>query len=249
MRLTRVYVDAPLQSGEEIELPRAAAQHLGRVLRLDAGAALTLFNGHGGEFDAVISSVTRSAMRVRVGGHHLLERESPVIVTLLQGISRGEKMDLILQKATELGVTRIFPVSMARGTVRLDEAGAAGKHEHWQGVIASACEQCGRNRLPHLEAVQTFSQSIRADTSIVRLLLAPSDVAHSLPQLLQKTADGRQVSISLLVGPEGGFDEAEIGQAAAAGFEYCRMGPRILRTETAALVALAALQTLMGDLR
>jgi 16S rRNA (uracil1498-N3)-methyltransferase len=246
MRLTRVYVDARLKAGEELALPHAAAQHLGRVLRLDTGGPVTLFDGAGGEFDAVITATGRGTMTVRVGAHRDIERESPLAVTLLQGISRGEKMDLILQKATELGVTRIVPVAMTRSTVRLDEKGAASKLDHWRGVIASACEQCGRNRLPQLDAVQSLSQSLKSQNSGLRVLLAPVDEAPSLRELL-KDVVGDSHAVSFMVGPEGGFDAAEIAQAVAAGFRPCRMGPRILRTETAALVALAALQTLAGD--
>ncbi len=158
MRLTRVFVDATLSTGAALLLPPAPAQHLTRVLRLQAGAALRVFNGQGGEFDASIESIQRNDATVLIGAHHRIERESPLQVTLLQGIARGEKMDLILQKAAELGVAAVVPLTTARSTVRLDDATALRKQAHWQGVLIGACEQCGRNRIPAVAAASALPQ-------------------------------------------------------------------------------------------
>lgn len=247
MRLTRVHVAAALAPGGLVQLPAGAAQHLVRVLRLQAGAPLILFNGMGGEHEATVESIGRDAVAVRVGRHHAIERESALQVTLLQGIARGEKMDLILQKATELGVARFVPLASARSNVRLTPETAARKREHWQSVVISACEQCGRNRVPPVGAPAELAEAAQAERSGTRLLLAADDQAEGLPAVLSgKRADD---PLTLLVGPEGGLDPEEVRVAKLAGFTACRLGPRVLRTETAGLAALAALQALAGDFR
>jgi 16S rRNA (uracil1498-N3)-methyltransferase len=250
MRLTRVFVDAPLEAGAQLALPAGPARHLVRVLRLEVGAALRLFNGRGGEYEASIESVRRDAVSVRVGAHRDVERESPLRIVLLQGIARGQKMDLILQKATELGAHAFLPVMMARSTVRLDERSAIARQQHWQAVVASACEQCGRNTVPVVAAPAPLNQYLQPAEGL-RLLLAPGEGSLPLSTLLDCTATpgGNPGRIQLLVGPEGGFDPAETAAAVAADFQPCRLGPRVLRTETAGLAALAALQTLAGDLK
>lgn len=248
MRLTRVHVPAPLAPGAQVELPAGPAQHLTRVLRLAPGAPLTAFNGHGGEFDAVIETVQRSVVTVRIGVHHAIERESPLDITLLQGIARGEKMDLILQKATELGATRIVPLTTLRSTVRLTADTAVRKQEHWQGVVTGACEQCGRNRVPAVAAPVALVDAVQAAAPGLNLMLAPDAGAESLGTLLARHGEQRKLPpIALLIGPEGGLDAAEVSAARLAGFVSCRLGPRVLRTETAALAALAALQFETGD--
>jgi 16S rRNA (uracil1498-N3)-methyltransferase len=249
MRLTRIFVESKLASGDVLLLPPGPAQHLSRVLRLQAGAALRVFNGRGGEFDATIESLRRDAVTLRVSTQHVVERESPLQITLLQGIARGEKMDLILQKATELGVTAVVPLTTARSTVKLDDKTALRKQAHWQGVVIGACEQSGRNRIPAIATPLGLAAAAAADTSSLKLLLAPDDGAGTLKTLLQTAARAdAALQISLLVGPEGGFDPQETEIAKQAGFQPCRLGPRVLRTETAALTALAALQSLAGDL-
>jgi 16S rRNA (uracil1498-N3)-methyltransferase len=250
MRLTRVFVDAPLATGAQLDLPEGAARHVARVLRLAAGDALRLFNGRGGEFEALIDAVRRDGVSVRIGAHLGVERESPLSIVLMQGIARGEKMDLILQKATELGAQGFAPVMMARSTVRLDEHTAIARQQHWQAVVASACEQSGRNTVPTVAAPASLAQCLRAAEGL-RLLLAPGDDSLPLPALLAAAAAAGIAAprIALLVGPEGGFDPGETALALATGFQACRLGPRVLRTETAGLAALAALQTLAGDLR
>jgi 16S rRNA (uracil1498-N3)-methyltransferase len=247
MRLTRLFIDGGLAPGADLALPRGAAQHVARVLRLQPGDELRLFNGDGHEYEARVGLIARDGVSVLVGARMDANRESPLQVTLLQGIARGEKMDLILQKSTELGVAAIRPLMSLRSNVRLSKDNMERKHEHWLGVIRSACEQCGRNRLPELLPALRLADALTAVQEPVRLLLEPDDGAPGLRQLAlaENTVATR---IALLVGPEGGFDSTEIAAAHAAGFRSCRMGPRVLRTETAALAALAALQALAGDL-
>jgi 16S rRNA (uracil1498-N3)-methyltransferase len=245
MRLTRVFVDAPLAEGELLALPPGPAQHLARVLRMDAGDALVVFNGRGGEYAATIESVRRDKVAVTIGTHRAVERESALHTTLLQGLARGEKMDQILQKATELGVTRVIPVMTMRSNVRLDSTTAPRKQEHWQGVAVGACEQSGRDRVPEVAPPAMLSAALAATSAGLKLVLAPDDRVASLAALL---AAAKPESLALLVGPEGGLDPEEIAAAEQAGFIRCRLGPRVLRTETAALVALAVLQFAAGDL-
>jgi 16S rRNA (uracil1498-N3)-methyltransferase len=246
MRLTRVYLDAPLAAGGTATLSASAAAHITRVLRLEVGASVRVFNGQGGEWEAKIENIRKDLVTLTIGAHHAVECESPLQITLLQGIARGEKMDLILQKATELGVTRIVPLTMLRSTVKLDAATAQRKQEHWQGVITSACEQCGRNALPSLGAVSTLENAM-AESQGLRVLLAPDEQSLSMSTLLKAAAPAEQQHVVLLVGPEGGFDPRETAIAVSAGFQRCRLGPRILRTETAGLAAIVALQTIVGD--
>jgi 16S rRNA (uracil1498-N3)-methyltransferase len=221
-----------------------------RVLRLREGDACVLFNGDGFDHDVTIASATKRGVDAVVGDARAIDNESPLRLVLLQGIARGEKMDLILQKATELGAHSFVPVKMARSTVRLDERAALVRQQHWQAVVTSACEQSGRNTVPAVAAPATLSQCLGPAPGL-RLLLAPGEGSQSLSALLAGATPtgGLLQRIELLVGPEGGFDPAETAAATAAGFQSCRLGPRILRTETAGLAALAALQTLAGDLK
>jgi 16S rRNA (uracil1498-N3)-methyltransferase len=248
VRLTRVFVDAPLAAGEQLQLPADPAQHLARVLRAKAGDPLIVFNGRGGEFAATVQTLRRNEVTAQIGEHHAIERESPLDTTLLQGIARGDKMDQILQKATELGVTRVVPVTTSRSNVRLDAAAADRKHQHWQGVVVAACEQCGRNRVPDVARPMDIAAALTQATADLRLLLSPHEAAAPLDSLLHRPAAGTARAIAMLVGPEGGFDQQEIQRAEQAGFVPCRLGPRVLRTESAALAALAIVQALAGDL-
>ncbi|HEV7631689.1 MAG TPA: 16S rRNA (uracil(1498)-N(3))-methyltransferase [Steroidobacteraceae bacterium] len=246
MRLTRVYVAEALAGRDELALSRDTAAHLTRVLRLDVGDELRAFDGLGGEYTATIAAVDRQGARIRLGQHHAVERESPLRVTLLQGIARGEKMDTIVQKATELGVSRIVPFTALRSSVRLDADTLPRKRAHWLAVAISACEQCGRNRLPEIAAPVSLVEAVAGGTASLRLLLAAAG-GESLTRLLQAAPDPAQHGVRLLIGPEGGLDESEEQAALAAGYSACLLGPRVLRTETAPLAALAALQTLAGD--
>jgi 16S rRNA (uracil1498-N3)-methyltransferase len=257
MRLTRCFVPCALEAGVSLVLPEAASGHIARVLRLRSGDALTLFDGRGGEFEATIDAIERRGVRVRLGIHHAIEREAPVAVRLLQCLVRAERMDFIVQKATELGVASIVPVQSRHSVVRLDGSGSERRRQHWHGVAISACEQCGRNRVPEVQEPQTLERACAEDAADAgasvpgstspghaRLLLDPAGsqpLAGALAALRDATA------LTLLVGPEGGLRDDEIAFAQQHGFRSCTLGPRVLRAETAPLAALAAVQALLGD--
>lgn len=243
MRLTRVYVDAPLVAGQRQLIEGTAANHIARVLRLRAGDALTLFDGRGAEFAARIDSFSKDSVLVDVQERLAADRESPLILTLAQGVSRGERMDWVIQKATELGTTRIVPVFTERSVVRLDDKQAGKKLQHWRGIAIAACEQSGRNRVPQMAAPVDLHHFLQAaDQSATRLLLSPTG-ASRLDDVSPSSA-----AITVLIGPEGGLSDNEHEAALAAGFRPIRLGPRILRTETAAIAALTLLQREFGDL-
>jgi len=243
MRIPRIHVDHDLRPGREVLLPDQAGEHVARVLRLERGAPLILFNGDGYEFDAALASLAKHAVTAEIGQKRTVDRESALPLTLVQAIARGEKMDWILQKATELGVARIVPVVTDRTEVKLDAERAERRMAHWRGVLASACEQCGRNRLPDLEPPQALDRWLAAlgDAPALRLALLPEgDVTlRQFPQM-----DNGAI---LAIGPEGGFTANDVALLTQAGFHGLRLGPRILRTETAGLAALAALQAIFGD--
>lgn len=242
MRLTRVYVDAALEPGAHVMLTGSAANHLTRVLRLRVGAELTLFSGTGGEYSARIDAVKGAAVRAAVGEHRAIERESPLNLTLAQGVARGERMDLVMQKATELGVRRLVPILTERSIVRFTDRQAERKLSHWRSIAIGACEQCGRNRLPEVAPPVALTDYVKRNDGSLRLLLS----ARATARLVDAPRLGR--ALAVLVGPEGGFTELEQAAAVAAGFTPVRLGPRVLRTETAAIASLALLQRECGDL-
>lgn len=243
MRVSRVYVNGPLAAGERTLITGDAANHIARVLRLRPNDTVTLFDGRGGEYEAKLAELQGAKVIAEVGEHRPRERESTLEITLLQGIARGDRMDIIVQKATELGVTRIVPVITERSVVKLAPHTAHRKHAHWLGIAIAACEQCGRNRLPEIAQPGSISDAT-ADVSIAgarRIMLVPG-----AEKALNSVATGA-AAIALLIGPEGGLTSVESDVALRAGFTGCRIGPRILRTETASLAAIAALQTVAGD--
>jgi len=244
MRLTRVYVETPVAAGRRLVVEGSAVNHITRVLRLRSGDALTVFDGSGGEFGARIEEFRKDSVVVSVEDHRTLDRESPLSLTLAQGISRGERMDWIIQKATELGATRIVPVFTKRSVVRLDDKQAERKLQHWRAITVAACEQCGRNRLPDLATPIDFFDVLPESVTPgeTRLLLSPGG------DLRIDDLRDIQSGVTVLIGPEGGLDEVEQEAAIAAGFKAVRMGPRVLRTETAAIAALTILQRYFGDL-
>jgi 16S rRNA (uracil1498-N3)-methyltransferase len=244
MRTIRHYVDLPLVEGGCVDLPDVAVVHLVRVLRLGPGDRMHLFNGDGHDYEAELESAGKREARARVLARSAVGSESPLAITLAQGIARGEKMDLILQKATELGVARIAPVVTERTEVRLDAERADKRGAHWRGVLASACEQSGRARLPQLLPPRALADFLAAETSTLKLVLDPS-ASMTLAQIELAP----QASICLLVGPEGGLSDRDLAAARAVGFAGLRLGPRILRTETAALAAISGLNALYGDWR
>jgi len=248
MRLTRIWVSAALLPGAVVELPEQQANHVARVLRLAAGDTLCLFDGRGGEHEGVITEVGKRRVLVQLQRFRAMDRESTLATTLLLGISRSERMDMALQKATELGVTRIQPLIARRSTVKLDEANSHRKHAHWHGIVVGACEQSGRTRLPELLPAGTVQAACAGQTQGLRLVL-DVDGAMALPACVAAAGGQLKDGVTLLVGPEGGLDDAEIATATGQGFKPCLLGPRVLRTETAPLAALAALQVLAGDWR
>jgi 16S rRNA (uracil1498-N3)-methyltransferase len=243
MRLIRVFAAAALAPGARVTLDGTAARHLRRVLRLGPGDALTLFNGDGEDFPSRIAATGRGTVEVAVLGRVPARAESPFPITLVQGIARAERMDLVVQKATELGVAAIVPVATARSVVRLDAENRVRKTTHWRSIAIAACEQCGRARIPSIAEPRPLEDLlVEPADSAARFLLSPdADTA------LAAAARGPR-AVRLLVGPEGGLEGAERRAAVDAGYRACRLGPRVLRSETAALAALAILQAVGGDL-
>lgn len=239
--MTRIHLPPPLQAGAELPLPEEAFRHLVQVLRLREGETFIAFCGDGAEYEATLTQVAKRNAMLKLGERREVDRESPLQLTLAQCVSKGDRMDYTVQKAVELGVQRILPLLSARSVVKLDGERWEKKLEHWRGVIVSACEQSGRTRIPELAAVQPLERWL-ADCSESGLRLTLDPLAAQGIAALPATT-----SATLLIGPEGGLAENEIRQAAAAGFRGLRAGPRILRTETAGLAVLAALQARFGD--
>lgn len=246
MKVTRVHVAGGLAEGMVIDLPPDTAAHLAKVLRARSGDDVVLFNGDGREFAATVDSVRGPHVRVTVGPGAAVDRESALVVTLTQCLPRGDRMDFIVQKATELGVTHIVPVLSQRSVVRLDPRQAASKAAHWRAVAVGACEQSGRNRLPSMDAPRPLLDYLgEAAAGRTRLVFEP----QSAPAAAGSAGRDIGGQVEIAIGPEGGFSVDELEAFRLAGFERVALGPRTLRTETAAVVALAWLQTRFGDLR
>ena len=245
MNAPRFYSPETLSAGACVALSENAARHAVRVLRLREGDALILFDGRGGEYPARIVRAGRDDVVAELLAWRDCECESPLAITLAQALQAGEKMDLTVQKAVELGVQRVVPVASQRSVVRLEGERARRRVEHWRAVAASACEQCGRNRIPEISALESLRQWLArpVDGDVLRLLLDPR--SSNTLQTLTRPGGGQRVE--LLIGPEGGLAPEEEAMAVAAGFVGVRLGPRVLRTETAGLAALAAIQCLWGD--
>jgi 16S rRNA (uracil1498-N3)-methyltransferase len=240
-RVARFHTENPLRAGGVSLLPEDSAHHAVHVLRMRPGDEVVLFNGRGGEYAGRIAAMDRLRVTVDVLQHRPLERESPLAVTLVQGVSAGEKMDFTVQKATELGMAALQPVLAARSTGRIAGERAELKRAHWRRVAIAACEQCGRNRVPEVLPMLPLAQFCAASaTAGARLLLSPLGALG----LRAVKLDG---PVTLAAGPEAGFTAEEEAMLVEAGFLPVRLGPRVLRTETAALAALAALNALAGD--
>jgi len=238
MRLSRFFIDAPLSLGEH-DLPEAQAHYIGRVLRMAPGDAVQLFDGSGQEYLGELLEVGKKSVRVTLAQALPGQAESPLHVHLGQGLSRGERMDWAIQKATELGASVITPIVSERCEVRLKDERADKRLAHWRQVAISACEQCGRSTVPTIHSPVLLAAWLKARDEALKLVLHP--VAEPL------TSHARPASLAFLIGPEGGLSEVEVEQAKAAGFHAARLGPRVLRTETAPVVALAVAQQLWGD--
>ena len=243
MRLPRFYVALELAPGLECALPSAAARHAVQVLRLAHHAPIIVFNGDGHDYSAQLLVAPREPVRVAITSRSDSEPSAPLAIQLALGISKGERMDFALQKAVELGVTQITPLFTQRTQVQLDGARLTKRLEHWQGILIAACEQSGRRYLPTLTPAFAFTAWLEQADPNGGLLLDPL-AAHALPDL-----PAPPLAVTLLIGPEGGLDPREQAAALNRGFQGVRLGPRILRTETAPLAAIAAIQALWGDYR
>jgi len=241
MSSPRFFLDQPLALGARFSLPPGPARHAAKALRLTVNDTVTLFNGQGGEHTARIERIQKDEVAVSISGFNDVERESRLRVMLAQGISSGERMDYTLQKAVELGVVSIQPIAARRSVVKLTGERAERRVAHWQGVVASACEQCGRNQVPFVAPPLTLTAWLGQHAAGRLLFLSPLAEARLADLPAPTSMD------CLVAGPEGGFEADEIAALHAAGAIPVRLGPRVLRTETAALAALASMQTLWGD--
>jgi 16S rRNA (uracil1498-N3)-methyltransferase len=236
MAAARFFFEGDLAAGARVRLPDAVAHHARRVLRLRTNDVITLFNGRGGEFTARIGA----AADVQIDQFDPVERESPLELTLIQALVANDKLDWVIEKAVELGVARIIIAATARSVIRLEHGRVDRRRAHWRDVAIGACCQCGRNRLPALQFEASFAVALAAVADVPqRFILAPDAATGVAAAVRMPTA--------IAVGPEGGFTDAESRLAARSGFARLRWSPRVLRTETAGLAVLAALQTLLGD--
>jgi 16S rRNA (uracil1498-N3)-methyltransferase len=240
--IPRFHCPIPLAPGASVELPAEAAHHASKVLRMGQGDAIVLFDGRGGEWTGQLARVGK-AVTVALESFDATDREPPIAITLVQGLAAADKMDWIVQKAVELGVAVIQPVAARRSVIRLSGERLERRVAHWQAVAIAACEQCRRNRVPEVAPLVDLPQFLAgaAAQNAMRLVLAP-EAGQRLANLPKPAG-----SVMLLVGPEGGFEETELTAARLAGFTAVSLGPRVLRTETAGLAALAAMMALWGD--
>lgn len=241
MTVPRIFTAQDLRSGDSLQLDEASARHVAGALRLKPGADIVLFNGDGGEYRATISSVDRKNVLLQLADHSAVERESPLAVHLGIALSRGERMDWIVQKCTELGVSEITPLDSERCGVKLNGERAVKKIAHFEKIVISACEQCGRNTLPRINAIQQANDWTRDTRAGLKLVLHHCS-SSTLEELRQPD------TLALLIGPEGGLSDNEINTAEDNGFQALTLGPRVMRTETAPLAALAILQAQWGDM-
>jgi 16S rRNA (uracil1498-N3)-methyltransferase len=242
MQIPRIYHSTALKVDTQVALEAEAASHVGRVLRMQTGASLILFNGEGGEFTAVISAASKKNVMVDIRGFNPKSSESPLSIHLGQGISRGDKMDYTIQKTVELGVTEITPLLTERCGVKLSGERLEKKWQQWQKIVVSACEQCGRNTIPTLHKPIALSQWLQQNSNELKLNLHPR--ATDTIKTLTPPTNG----IRIIIGPEGGLSDDEIQYTVDTGFTEIALGPRILRTETAGLTVVSALQLQFGDL-
>ena len=242
---TRLFVSGALINGAEIELDGDRARYLGKVLRARVGDRVTLFNGEGPSFPATITRISKHSVALELGDSFEAETESTLKIHLVQGISRGERMDFVVQKATELGVKRITPVLTEYGVVKLNADRAEKRREHWQKIATSACEQSGRTRLPLIDTPMPMKSWFgnKPEKVDAELILVPGSATALAASPAPET------KVCVLIGPEGGFSDSEYDDAEVSGFKAVSLGPRILRTESAAIAALAILQSRWGDLR
>lgn len=240
MRIPRIFIDVPLGENQTVELPKETSHYLSRVLRLPVDAQLRVFNGQGGEYLARISAASKSAMSLAIGEFDATDNSSPLHIHLGISLSKGERMDFVIQKATELGVAEISLLNSERTEVKLKGERLEKRVEHWRKVSISACEQCGSNRVPVIHPPVNLTQWLDNRDEPIKLIMQPGTN--------QPFQQSKPATVALLVGPEGGFSELEVQAANNASFNSISLGPRILRTETAPLVAISILQHHWGDL-
>ncbi len=246
--MPRFYCPLPLATGQALALPAGAARHV-QVLRLQPGSGITLFNGLmplGGEFDATVTRMGRSDVEVEIGAHHPVERESAQVVHLALGMPANDRMDWLIEKATELGVASVQPLTTDRSVLRLSGDRADKKQAHWQSIAIAGCEQCGRNRVPTVHPVLTLAQWLKqaadARGSALHYLLSLAEGSLALQdRITSQLSTQPSKPVTFLSGPEGGLSSAEESAALANGFQAVTLGPRVLRAETAALAALTLL--------
>ena len=239
----RLYISQPLSGNKELTVEGEQAHYLSRVLRLKPGSNVTLFDGSGSEYPSVVVAAKRQSVLLQTGQRVSRDAESHLPLRLIQGISRGERMDFVVQKATELGVQQISPVLSEYSVVKLKAERAQKRMQHWNKIAQSACEQCGRNKIPIIDEPIALHELLqRVELAACNLMLNPS-AAVSLQHI-----DKAESAVNLLIGPEGGLSDAEIEFATNAGFTSVSLGPRVMRTETAALAAVAIIQALWGDI-
>ncbi|MFZ0257454.1 MAG: 16S rRNA (uracil(1498)-N(3))-methyltransferase [Gammaproteobacteria bacterium] len=243
MRLSRIYIDLPLTEYTEYILTGATAHYLSSVLRVHDGIPLVLFNGQGGQFEAQVQWMRKGKIQVRTGGHNAVERESPLTIFLGHSVCRGERSDYVIQKATELGVTRVDPLSTERTVVRLEAHRAVRRVAHWQSIAIQACEQCGRNRVPNVSSIKYITDWLIEHPDNNSKLVLDTNAHHSVRDIPTPTGP-----FVLLVGPEGGLTSEELRLVKAAGFAAVNLGPRTMRADTATIAGLVALQLQFGDL-
>ena len=242
MRVPRIYTNQNLSLGEEFTLSKNSSRHLVLVLRMKVGQSAILFNGGGGEYIGRLTNASKTNSTVLINGFSAVEKESNLKIHLAIGVSKGDRMDWIIQKATELGVTEISPIFTGRTEVKLSGSRLDKKLSHWQQIAISACEQSQRNRVPSINPILSFDAWLELKHNGLKLLM------NHLGDLGLSEISPKDQHIVLLVGPEGGLSENEICVAEASGYTSVSMGPRILRTETAPVAALSILQSLWGDM-
>ncbi len=245
MRHLRFYVPLSLNVGDILQIPEDKARHLTQVLRLSLGAEFILFNGDGHEYTTRLTQLKKRRLTAEILASERIDRESTIQIHLLQGLSLGDRMDATIQKCVELGVDSISPLRTSRSNLKLNEKRLEKKHEHWLKIVQSACEQSGRNTLPQLQKTTQFESTVRhyaTNTSALKLILHPP-AETKINQLTTSPT-----KISLLVGSEGGFTDEELQLAQQCGFLPLSLGPRILRTETAGMAAIAGIQIKWGDI-
>lgn len=248
MRLFRSFLGADSTVlGDIYQLPPQASHHLIRVLRVKTGDKIEVFDGKGGRFEAEVTNIGKQ-LSVKLLSQKPSQTESPLSLCLIIAVGKGDKMDWIIQKATELGVTEIIPVITSRSEVRLSEERWQKKHEHWQEIIINACEQCGRDFIPTLCTVSSLSSRLQELKNGLKLLLHPGEASEKINVLLNQDKNSTQSPTYLLIGPEGGFDDKEVALAKTHYFKLAALGPRILRMETAAITSLAIIQAALGDM-